>query len=146
VDVRGRAGTTRWIRPGWTTADMTADLYAAVPQLGLRRPAIAGCSMGSTTGSGRLLKYGCDRVAPLRDQLRVRPGIPPSPSWRRRQRCAIRSIIRARLVCPDRCFVPFAVVVPALERAGRIPATYRRQLTTAHTRDSTTSTTPAASR
>ena len=66
-------------------------------------------------------------------QLRVRPGIPPLPSWRRRQRSSSRSIIRARLVCPGRCFVPFAVLVPALERAGRTLATYRRQLTTAHT-------------
>src|SRR5512146_2912594 len=32
------------------------------------------------------------------------------------------------------------------ERAGRTPATYRRQLTTAHTRDSNMTTTPAASR
>jgi len=79
VHVRGGAGKTRWIRPGWTTADTTADVHAAVTQLGPRRPAIAGCSMGSITGSGRLLKDGCDRVEPLRDQLRVRPGIPPSP-------------------------------------------------------------------
>jgi hypothetical protein len=102
--------------------------------------------VGSITGSGRLLKYGCDRLEPLRDQLGVRPGIPPSPSWRRRQRCSIRSIIRTRLAGPDRCFVPVAVVVPALERVGRIPAAYRRQLTAAHARDSTTITTPAASR
>jgi len=66
-----------------------------------------------------LLEHGCDRVDPLRNQLPVRPGIPPLPSWRRRQRSSIRSIIRARLVCPDRCFVPFAVVVPTLERAAR---------------------------
>ena len=67
-------------------------------------------------------------------------------SWRRRQRSSIRSIIRARQVCPDRCFVPVAVLVPALERADRTLATYRRQLTTAHTRDSSTITTPTASR
>jgi len=48
VDVRGGAGKTRWIRPGWSTGDMAADVYAVVTQLGLRRPAIAGCSMGST--------------------------------------------------------------------------------------------------
>ena len=51
-------------------------------------------------------------------QLRVRPGIPPSPFWRRRRRSSIRAIIRARLVCPSWCFVPFAVLVPALERAA----------------------------
>ena len=79
-------------------------------------------------------------------QLRVRPGIPPLPSWRRRQRSAIRSIIRARLVCPGRFFVPVAVLVPALERAGRTLATYRRQLTTAHARDSSMIITPAAPR
>jgi len=111
-----------------------------------------GHGSGRCTGdcgryNGRLLEYGCDRVDPLRFQLRVRPGIPPLPSWRRCQRSSIRSIIRARLVGLDRRFVPFAVVVPAPERAGRIPATYRRrQLTAAHTRDSSTITTPTASR
>jgi hypothetical protein len=44
------------------------------------------------------------------------------------------------------CACAFAVVVPALERAGWNLATYRRQLTTAHTRDSSTITTPAATR
>ena len=79
-------------------------------------------------------------------QLRVRPGVPPLPSCRRCQRSSIRSIIRARLVCPARRLVPVAVMVPALERVGRTLATCRRRLTTAHTRDSSTITTPAASR
>jgi SAM-dependent methyltransferase len=56
-----------------------------------------------------------------RYQLRGRPGIPPLPSWRRRQRSSIRSIIRARLVCPGRRLAPAAVL--ALERAGPTPAT-----------------------
>jgi hypothetical protein len=54
-----------------------------------------------------------------RHRLRVRPGVPPLPSWRRCQRSSIRCIIRARLVRPGRCLVPVAV----LERAGRTRAT-----------------------
>ncbi len=57
VDMRGGAGKTRWTRPGWTTADMAADVYAVVTQLGLRRPAIAGCSMGSTIALQYTLDY-----------------------------------------------------------------------------------------
>jgi hypothetical protein len=81
-----------------------------------------------------------------RDQFPVRRGIPPLPSWRRRQRSSIRSIIRARLVCPGRRFVLFVVLAGALERAGLTLAMYRRQLTTVPARDSSTITTPAASR
>ena len=71
-----------------------------------------------------------------RIQLRVRPGVPPLPSWRRCQRSSSRSIIRDRLVCPSWRFVRFAVLIAVLERAGRTLTTYRRQLTTAHARDS----------
>ncbi len=45
VDVRGGAGKTRWTRPGWTTADMAADIHAVVTELGLCRPAVVGCSI-----------------------------------------------------------------------------------------------------
>lgn len=60
VDVRSGAGKTRWVRAGWTTADMAADVYAVVTQLGLRRPAIAGCSMGSTIALQYTLDYPQD--------------------------------------------------------------------------------------
>ena len=51
VDVRGGGGKTRWTRPGWTTADMAADIHAVVTELGLRHPAIVGCSMGGPSPS-----------------------------------------------------------------------------------------------
>jgi pimeloyl-ACP methyl ester carboxylesterase len=60
VDMRGGAGKTRWTRPGWTTADMAADVYAVVAELGLRRPAIVGCSMGGTIALQYALDYPAD--------------------------------------------------------------------------------------
>jgi len=60
VDMRGGGGKTRWTRPGWTTADMAADVYAVVTQLGLRRPAIVGCSMGGTVALQYALDYPAD--------------------------------------------------------------------------------------
>jgi pimeloyl-ACP methyl ester carboxylesterase len=60
VDVRGGGGKTRWTRPGWTTADMAADVHAVVTQLGLRRPAIVGCSMGGTIALQYALDYPGD--------------------------------------------------------------------------------------
>jgi 3-oxoadipate enol-lactonase len=60
VDVRGGGGKTRWTRPGWSTADMAADVYAVVTQLGLRRPAIVGCSMGGTIALQYALDYPAD--------------------------------------------------------------------------------------
>ena len=60
VDVRGCAGKTRWTRPGWTTADMAADVHAVVTELGLRRPAIVGCSMGGTIALQYALDYPGD--------------------------------------------------------------------------------------
>jgi pimeloyl-ACP methyl ester carboxylesterase len=61
VDVRGGGGKTRWTRPGWTTADMAADVHAVVTELGLRRPAIVGCSMGGTIA----LQYALDHPADI---------------------------------------------------------------------------------
>jgi pimeloyl-ACP methyl ester carboxylesterase len=61
VDMRGGGGKTRWTRPGWTTADMAADVYAVVTELGLRRPAIVGCSMGGTIA----LQYALDHPADI---------------------------------------------------------------------------------
>jgi pimeloyl-ACP methyl ester carboxylesterase len=58
--MRGGGGKTRWSRPGWTTADMAADVYAVVTELGLRRPAIAGCSMGGTIALQYALDYPAD--------------------------------------------------------------------------------------
>ena len=60
VDIRGGGGKTRWTRPGWTTADMAADVYAVVTELGLRRPAIVGCSMGGTIALQYALDYPAD--------------------------------------------------------------------------------------
>jgi 3-oxoadipate enol-lactonase len=60
VDVRGGAGKTRWTRPGWTTADMAADIHAVVTELGLRRPAIVGLSMGGTIALQYALDYPGD--------------------------------------------------------------------------------------
>ena len=67
VDMRGGGGKTRWTRPGWTTADMAADVYAVVTELGLRRPAIVGCSMGGTIALQYALDYpaGISRLAVL---------------------------------------------------------------------------------
>ncbi|MGA9360291.1 MAG: alpha/beta hydrolase [Mycobacterium sp.] len=60
VDVRGGAGKTRWNSPGWTTVDMAADIHAVVTELGLRRPAIVGCSMGGTIALQYTLDYPAD--------------------------------------------------------------------------------------
>lgn len=60
VDMRGGAGKTRWAHPSWTTADMAADVYAVVTDLGLRRPAIVGCSMGGTIALQYALDYPAD--------------------------------------------------------------------------------------
>jgi pimeloyl-ACP methyl ester carboxylesterase len=60
VDVRGGGGKTRWARPGWTTADMAADVHAVVSQVGLQRPAIVGCSMGGTIALRYALDYPGD--------------------------------------------------------------------------------------
>src|SRR5271166_3986228 len=57
VDVRGGGGKTRWVRPGWTTADMAADVHAVVTELSLRRPAIAGISLGGTIALQYALEY-----------------------------------------------------------------------------------------
>jgi 3-oxoadipate enol-lactonase len=60
VDMRGGAGKTRWTHPGWTTADMAADVHAVVTELGLRRPAMVGCSMGGTIALQYALDYPAD--------------------------------------------------------------------------------------
>jgi 3-oxoadipate enol-lactonase len=60
-DVRGGAGKTRWARPGWSTADMAADIHAVVAGLGLRRPALVGISMGGTIA----LQYALDHPGDL---------------------------------------------------------------------------------
>ncbi len=60
VDMRGGGGKTRWTTPGWSTADMAADVYAVVTELGLRRPAIVGLSMGGTIALQYTLDYPAD--------------------------------------------------------------------------------------
>jgi pimeloyl-ACP methyl ester carboxylesterase len=73
-DMRGGAGKTRWIHPGWTTADMAADVYAVTRGLGLRHPALVGISMGGTIA----LQYALDHPADLGRPVVVDsfPGIP----------------------------------------------------------------------
>ena len=96
--------------------------------VGWLQPARAGVQLPAL-GNSRTWPYECAGKDRLRDgtprpagnltampslldppgyQLRVRPGIPPLPSWRRRHRSSSRSIIRARLVCPSWRFVPVA--------------------------------------
>jgi pimeloyl-ACP methyl ester carboxylesterase len=58
--VRGGGGKTRWTCSGWTTADLAADVHAVVAELGLRRPAIVGCSMGGTVAVQYALDYPAD--------------------------------------------------------------------------------------
>ncbi len=74
VDMRGGAGKTPWSTPGWTTADMASDVHAVVTELELRRPAIVGCSIGSTIALQYTLDYPQDvsRLALLASL----PGIP----------------------------------------------------------------------
>ncbi len=60
VDMRGGAGKTRWTRLGWSTADMASDVCVVITQLGLRQPAIAGCSMGGTIALQYALDYPAD--------------------------------------------------------------------------------------
>jgi pimeloyl-ACP methyl ester carboxylesterase len=60
VDVRGGGGKTRWARPRWSSSDMAADVHAVVTDLGLRRPAIVGCSMGGTIALQYALDYPAD--------------------------------------------------------------------------------------
>ena len=60
VVMRGGGGKTRWTQPGWSTADMAADVHAVVTELGLRRPAIVGCSMGGTIALQYALDYPAD--------------------------------------------------------------------------------------
>ena len=76
VDMRGGGGKTRWTTPGWTTADMAADVYAVVMQLGLRRPAIVGISMGGTIALQYTLEYPADisRLAVCATSLPETPG------------------------------------------------------------------------
>jgi 3-oxoadipate enol-lactonase len=61
-DMRSGAGKTRWTRPGWTTADMAADVFAVVAGLGLRRPALVGLSVGGGTIA---LQYALDHPGDL---------------------------------------------------------------------------------
>jgi 3-oxoadipate enol-lactonase len=60
-DMRGGAGKTRYAHPGWTTADMAGDVHAVIADLGLRRPALVGISMGGTVA----LQYALEHPAGL---------------------------------------------------------------------------------
>lgn len=54
-NIRGSGGSG-WRTPGWTTADMAADVHDLVIALGLDRPAVAGISMGGTIA----MQYAAD--------------------------------------------------------------------------------------
>lgn len=54
-NIRGSGGSG-WRTPGWTTADMAADVHDLVIALGLDRPALAGISMGGTIA----MQYAAD--------------------------------------------------------------------------------------
>jgi len=105
VDVRGGAGTTRWIRPGWTTADMAADVHAVVTQLGLRRPAIAGCSMGSTIALQYTLDYP-DDISRL-VLLASLPGLPPEMAQTRDSQMAYIESHTLREIAEERVGAAF---------------------------------------
>jgi len=105
VDVRGGAGKTRWVRPGWTTADMAADIYAVVTQLGLRRPAIAGCSMGSTIALQYTLDHPQDisRLALLASL----PGLPEEMAGARDSQMAFIKSHNLREIAENRVGAAF---------------------------------------
>ena len=105
VDVRGGAGKTRWIHPGWTTADMAADVYAVVTQLGLRRPAIAGCSMGSTIA----LQYTLDHPEDISRLalLASLPGLPDEMAEARESQMAFIKSHNLREIAENRVGAAF---------------------------------------
>lgn len=74
LDSRG-SGQSRWNQPGWTTADMAADVHRLVRALDLRRPAIVGISMGGTVA----LQYALDHPDGISNLvlLGTFAGIPP---------------------------------------------------------------------
>ena len=112
-DVRGGAGKTRWTRPGWTTADMAADVFAVVAGLGLRRPALVGLSMGGTIA----LQYALDHPGDL-SRLVVAgslAGVPEEFARARDQRLEFIETHSLREIAEERMAVAFT--------AGADPAT-----------------------
>jgi 3-oxoadipate enol-lactonase len=111
-DVRG-AGQTRWARPGWSTADMAADIHAVAVHLGLRRPAIAGISMGGTIA----LQYALDHPQDVSRLVLVDsfPGVPPEFAQARDEQLAFIETHNLRQIAEERMAVAFT--------AGADPAT-----------------------
>jgi 3-oxoadipate enol-lactonase len=104
-DVRGGAGKTRWTHPGWTTADMAADIHAVAASLGLRRPALAGISMGGTIA----LQYALDHPADLSRLVLVDsfPGVPEQFTPVRDQQLAFIQTHTLRQIAEERMAVAF---------------------------------------
>jgi 3-oxoadipate enol-lactonase len=105
VDVRGGAGKTRWTRPGRSTADMAADVYAVVTQLALGRPAIAGCSMGSTIA----LQYTLDHPEEISRLalLASLPGLPDEMAEARESQMAFIKSHNLREIAENRVGAAF---------------------------------------
>jgi 3-oxoadipate enol-lactonase len=114
-DIRGGAGKTRWARPGWTTADMAADLYALVAGLGLRRPALVGLSMGGTIA----LQYALDHPGDLSRLVVVDSlaGVPEEFAGLRDQRLEYIETHSLREIAESRMAVAFTASADPATRA-----------------------------
>ena len=104
-DMRGGAGKTRWTRPGWTTADMAADVFAVIAGLGLRRPALVGLSMGGTVA----LQYALDHPGDLSRLVMVDSfaGVPDELASVRDQQLAFIETHSLRQIADERMAVAF---------------------------------------
>jgi pimeloyl-ACP methyl ester carboxylesterase len=104
-DVRGGAGKTRWARPGWSMADMAADIHAVTVHLGLRRPALAGISMGGMIA----LQYALDRPRDLARLILVDtfPGVPAEFAAERDRQLAFIDTHSLRQIAEERMAVAF---------------------------------------
>lgn len=131
-DLRGGSGLTRWHRPGWTTRDMAADVFAVVAALGLCRPALVGISMGGTVA----LRYALDHPTDLSRLVLVDsfPGIPKEFSQVRDEQLAFIQTHTLREIAESRMAVAFtrdadpatrAWVVDMIARGD--PEGYRQQ-------------------
>lgn len=142
LDLRGGSGLTRWSRPGWTTADMAADVFAVVSELGLRRPALVGISMGGTVA----LRYALDHPADLSRLVLVDsfPGVPKEFTQVRDQQLAFIDTHTLREIAENRMAVAFTEHADPAIRAWVIdmiasgdPDGYRHQAHATFTFDAT---------
>src|SRR5215472_6453801 len=102
---RGGAGKTRWARPGWSTAEMAAGIHAITVHLGLRRPAIAGISMGGTIA----LQYALDHPGDVCRLVLVDsfPGIPAEFTAERDRQLAFIETHGLREIAEERMALAF---------------------------------------